>query len=132
MYSENTKAVLALYSLFIIVIICVVASECFASDKVELALPKKVILVEPHPCACYHIIEAANGSDWLGVAGSELNLVEVCNNKYDITTMIVWNQWREVYDVEVVSAPLCPMFRWDTHYYIDSIPKYWEYSVWAE
>ncbi len=122
----KTKAVLALYSFLVL------ASPCLASGKVELGF-KKFIMTQPHPCACYHIIEAAQWSDWLGVAGyGEINLVEVCNNKYDITTMIVWNPYREVYDVEVTSAPLCPMFRWDTQYYISRIPKYWEYSVWAE
>ena len=119
----KTKAVLALF-LFL-----VLANPCLAS---ELGF-KKFLLVQPHPCECYHIINQANGGDWLGVAGyADINLVEVCQSHYEITTMIVYRPYREVYDVEVASAPLCPMFKWDTQYYVDSIPKYWEYSVWAE
>ena len=109
MYKYNVKAVLALYSLFILVILCVLTNSCLSPKLEELASPKrntfeKILFVSPSACDCAHFVHHYDVS----YTGVESSLIEFCIDKYDI---------KYDSDVGVLVAPGCEnLFPWPEYY----------------
>ena len=117
MYKYNVKAVLTLYSLFILVILSVCVNSCNEPELVELPSPKKNTFTKVKLVDSFTVCECVNNAhDYYYVphvapAGWDLSASEWCSTEYSIEYVYTTETLDDYATSTWATSPQCPEWR---------------------